>query len=427
MIMYNLHSKLRKVLEKSVSIDRLMLFDLSIYGHHPEYIQYLLNYWHQKKLSGQIIVLVSPRFLLEHADVVQLGQQLDPENIQFFPISQEEEDSLKPRNNSLNRNLRNFQEWFIFCRYAKRLKIDHALLMYYDTYQYPLALRLNPPCPVSGIYFRPKFHYKFFSYQPASYSDIKARWEKIALNLVLSNTKIKYLFTIDPFVVQYLKQEQKNLKLIHLPDPVQVHEYSQNKLSQVKASMNIDSGRKLFLLFGALTERKGIYQLLDAIQFLPEAICRKIAIALIGEASKDNQNLIESRIAELCSHYPIQIYRKYKFLPEEDVQAYFEVSDFVLALYQRHVGMSGILNLAAAKQKPVLSSDYGLMGELVKQYHLGLTVDSTDPRVIALGIEKILSSIISDKDLVKMQKFTDQNSASQFAPTIFKRLLQNFQ
>ncbi|MDJ0897292.1 MAG: glycosyltransferase [Xenococcus sp. MO_188.B8] len=425
--MYNLHSKLRKVLEKSVSIDRLMLFDLSIYGHHPEYIQYLLNYWHQKKLSGQIIVLVSPRFLLEHADVVQLGQQLDPENIQFFPISQEEEDSLKPRNNSLNRNLRNFQEWFIFCRYAKRLKIDHALLMYYDTYQYPLALRLNPPCPVSGIYFRPKFHYKFFAHLPAGYSDIQVRWEKMLLNLVLSNSKLRTLFTIDPFVVKYLKQKLENPKLLYLPDPVQVHQYSQDQLNQVKDSLNIDSNRKLFLLFGALTDRKGIYQLLDSIPFLPEEICSTIAIALIGETSEEHQYRIESRIARLTSRYPIEIYRKYEFLPEELVQAYFEVSDFILALYQRHVGMSGILNLAAAKQKPVLSSDYGLMGELVKQYHLGLTVDSTDPRVIALGIEKILSSIFSDKDLVKMQKFTDQNSASQFAPTIFKRLLQNFQ
>ena len=422
--MHNLHTKPRKTLKKLGSGDRMMFFDLSIYGHHPGYIQYLLNYWHQKKLSGQIIVLVSPRFLIEHDDVVKLGKKLDPENIQFFAISQEEEDSLKPRNNSLNRNLRNFQEWFIFCRYAKRLKIDRALLMYYDTYQYPLALRLNPPCPFSGIYFRPTFHYKFFSHQPASYSDIQVRWEKIVLNLVLINPKLNHLFTLDPFVVQYLKQERKNFKLIPLPDPVQVHEYSQDKLNQIKASLNVDSNRKLFLLFGALTARKGIYQLLDAIQFLPEAICRKIAIALIGEASKDNQNLIESRIAELCSHYPIQIYRKYKFLPEEDVQAYFEVSDFVLALYQRHVGMSGILNLAAAKQKLVLSSDYGLMGELVKQYHLGLTVDSTDPRAIAEGLTKFLTEF-PDKycDRTKMKAFAQQNNPQKFASTIFKHIL----
>jgi len=420
--MCSFHSKKIKVSEKPFFGNRLMLFDLSIYGHHPGYIQYLLQYWHHHQLSGEIIILVSPRFLIEHYDVVKFTKRLNPNYIQFISISNEEEKALKSRKNKFNRKLRNFQEWFLFCSYAKKLKIDHALLMYYDIYQYPLLLRLNPPCSVSGIYFRPTFHYKYLSNLSVYSSYLKTKWETIILNLVLSNPKLNYLFTIDPFVVKYFKENSNHFKLIHLPDPVQVREYSQIKLIQVKASLNVENGRKLFLLFGALTERKGIYELLNAIQFLPQSTCRKIAIALIGEAAQEHQDRIESQVAELYRYYPIQIYRKYEFLPEEDVQAYFEVADFILAPYQRHVGMSGILNLAAAKQKPVLSSDYGLMGEIVNRYGLGITVNSTSSPAIAEGIQILLKDETNKWDSLKMREFAMQNSAENFAKSIFNYL-----
>ena len=83
--------------------------------------------------------------------------------------------------------------------------------------------------------------------------------------------------------------------------------------------------------------------------------------------------------------------------------------------------MSGILNLAAAKQKPVISSDYGLMGELVGQYGLGVTVDSTDPQKIAGGIERILALTDADYNSLKVKQFAELNSAERFAQIIFER------
>jgi glycosyltransferase involved in cell wall biosynthesis len=99
------------------------------------------------------------------------------------------------------------------------------------------------------------------------------------------------------------------------------------------------------------------------------------------------------------------------------------MADVILAPYQRHVGMSGILLLAAAAQKPVLSSNYGLMGEIVRRYELGLTVDSTEPKEIAKGLTRFLVED-SDKlcDRAKMKSFAEQNSAEEFARVIFEHL-----
>jgi glycosyltransferase involved in cell wall biosynthesis len=85
--------------------------------------------------------------------------------------------------------------------------------------------------------------------------------------------------------------------------------------------------------------------------------------------------------------------------------------------------MSGTLVLAAAAQKPVLSSNYGLMGKLVQDYHLGLTLDSTQPREIAKGLTRFLQepeSVLCDRTLMK--KFAEQNSAEKFADVIFNHI-----
>lgn len=412
--------------ESIESQPHLLLFDLSIYGHHPAYIRHLINYWHRCNLTGKLTIVVSPRFLTEHSDVVDLGQHLAPERIHFLAITETEEAQLKPRNTSLNRNIRNFQEWQLLCRYAQRLRVDHALVLYYDTYQYYLALNLNPPCPVSGIYFRPTFHYSHLSTAPVSKrKQLQIHGEKFILNRVLQNPKLHTLFSLDPFVVKYIRSAAAQRKLIYLPDPVELSQISPSQ--GLREQLGIESNRRVLLLFGALTARKGIDQVLDAIPLLSPNLHQQLAIVMVGEASPSYQEHLETKIADLLRRYPIQIVRHYAFVAEEEVPTYFQNADIVLATYQRHVGMSGILIQAAAVQKPVLSSDYGLMGELVKQYQLGLAVDTTQPEAIAAGIEQCLHSRDGIGDALKMQQFANQNSATQFSATIFNRLNQTIQ
>lgn len=412
-------------LYKEIEKPRLMLFDLSIYGHHPGYIRYLIQHWYQQKLPGNIIILVSPKFLEEHSDVVIECQEFDHNHIHFLAISVAEEAELRPRSSGLNRNIRNFQEWQLFCKYARELEIDHALLMYYDTYQYPLALNISKlPCPVSGIYFRPTFHYKYF---PSSTLSLKEKrqqlWERFVLNRVLNNTNVHTLFSLDPFVVSYVGQGFQKHKIINLADPVKISNYNNNCLDNLKKSLEIERDRKICLLFGALTDRKGIYELLKAIPFLDTDVCRQLTIILVGEADPSNRQRIDKLVDQVLQSCPIQIVRHYEFIPDEDVQKYFQISDLILAPYQRHVGMSGILILAATAQKPVLSSNYGLMGELIRRYRLGLAVDTTAPKNIAQGLTQFLSMSEDEMgDRLQMKKFAEQNSSDIFAEVIFTRL-----
>ncbi len=401
------------------SKQKLLLFDLSIYGHHPSYIQHFVEYWSKTNSSAESLsIVVSPQFLQVHADVVEQALKSSPA-IDFVTITTAEAAALKPRNSGINRNLRAFQEWDLFYQYAVSLQASKCLIMYFDTCLIPLALGKKSPCPFSGIYFRPTFHYpKFSNYLPTRQNRLQQWREKFILKRILRHWQLQTLFCLDPFAIAPINSLYPQAKVVHLPDPV-VLPPSDLPQSNLKQNLQIEAGKKVFLLFGALTGRKGIYQLLKAIALLPTELCQKLCLLFVGEANPTDKALIEANIEAACQAKPIQIITQYEFISELEVQAYFQLTDVVLAPYQRHVGMSGILLLAAAAQKPVLASNYGLMGEIVQQYGLGIAVDSTVPEQIAQGLTRCLvESTDYLGDRAKMKAFAAQNSAQKFAQTL---------
>lgn len=404
-------------------IHRLMLFDLSVGGHHGSYIQHLISYWREEELPGHMDIVVLPKFMQQHSDVVNIALSCPQKNINFVAITPEEDTALKSRESSVNRALRAFQEWYLLRKYAASLEAAHCLIMYFDTCQLPLVLGAKLPCPFSSIYFRPTFHYcDFVNYTPSRKELLQQLREKFFLSRIFHNPQLKTLFCLDPFALKHLDKFPSQVRTIHLPDPVQIYSNPELQLGKLREDLGIHPERQVFLLFGSLTDsRKGIHQLLEAVTILPSNLCQKLCLIFVGEANPTERGPLESHIAAVRQSQPVQIITRYEFIPERDVQAYFQLTDVVLAPYQRHVGMSGILLLAAAAQKPVLSSNYGLMGKIVQHYSLGLTVDSTVPGEIARGLTRfLLESPAKFGDRSKMKAFAEQNSAEEFARIIFQ-------
>lgn len=400
-----------------------MLFDLSIYGHHPSYIQYLVAHWRDCQFPGYLEVVVSPLFLREHADVVEFAAACDRVGIRA--ISCAEYAKLVPSTNGLTRAKRAFQEWELFRRYAQFVQATQGLLMYFDTAQYPIAIRRPSPCPFSAIYFRPSFHYEqCFKYSLSWKGRLQQTREKVTLNRVLAHPKLKTLFCLDSFAIEAITDINFEANVIYLPDPVPITCQPKTKLNTLRQQLGIESHRRVFLMFGALTGRKGIYQLLDAIAQLTPQQCKQMCVLFIGEANSRDRDRMEHTIQTLCNTKPIQIIRHYEFVPDDDIPAYFQLANVALAPYQKHVGMSGIVQFAAMTQTPVLSSDYGLMGELVRRYRLGLTVDTTVASYLSQGIVQLLQNHPNRYcDRAKMQQFARENSIERFTETIFNHLL----
>src|SRR4028118_2231645 len=401
---------------------KLLLFDLFATGHHAGYILHLLRYWREQKLSGSLEVLVTPKFMQLHPDVVSKALDGSQSNIKFVTITPEEEAVLKSEDSSRDRVIRAFQEWHLLHKYAKQLEATQCLLMYFDSILLSLAFRGKFPCPLSGIYFRPIFHYsEFADFTPLRHERLLQLRDKFALSRVFSNSQFQTLFCLDSFAAERISKFNSHAKAIYLPDPVQIYSESDSQVEKLRENLGIQPGRTVFLMFGVPQKRKGIYQLLEAIALLPSELCQKFCLLVVGPKSSDT--LIQTQMAELSQLLPIQLVSHDKFVPDQEIQPYFQVSDVILAPYQRHIGMSAILVRAAAAQKPVISSNYGLMGEMVKRYRLGITVDSSVPDEIAKGLSQfLLNSPPEFCDFHSLKSFAEQNSAEKFANTIFQYL-----
>lgn len=406
---------------------RLMLFDLDVSGHHPGYIEHLVRYWCEQQVSGTLHIVVSPKFLDLHANIVGIALSSKSDSIKFVAISPQEQAELLEKNSFANRFLMAFKEWDLLCKYAIDLGINNCLLMYLDTFMLPLSFGYKFPVSLSGIYFRPICHYnKFMNFTPSLRERFWLWRDRFYQSKILQRRQeIKNLFCLDPFAVSYMERYASDVNVVYLPDPVKIsiEEQTECKLTQLKESLNIEVGRQLFLLFGTISDRKGIHQLLEAILMLEEDICQKICLVLVGRVVESDRVRMQNLLEKISQTLPVQIITETSFVTEPEIQLYFQIADVVLAPYQRHVGMSGILVRAAAAQKPVLSSDYGLMGEITRRYELGLTVDSRFPKAIAQGITQMLRASprkFGNPD--KMKSFAQENAAERFAQVIFDHL-----
>lgn len=400
---------------------RLVIFDLKHTGHHANYIGHLIKHWQTFKLEGKLYIVVSPKFIDRHWATVDLVPEDDTSSIEFIPISGSEFEEVHPIKSTFDRMKCNLREWSLLCQYTARLKASHCLIMYLDTCELPLVLGLKPPCPFSGIYFRPTFHYSNFLPEKFSRKEVFQQWrDRLFLDRTLRNPELHTLFCLDPLVDQSIKKLYPSARAVPLEDPIEIPAAQSVHTQPLRAKHKIPDDRKVFIVFGSIDGRKGIYKLLDALKLLSPEICKTYCFLIVGAASAADQARIHAEIDLICQDQPLQIVTHFEFVSNVEVDAYFQLSDVVLALYQRHVGMSGILLLAAAAQIPVISSDYGLMGELTRRYGLGTAIDSTAPQAIADKLTQIYDERGLDCDLEGMKRFVDGNSASKFAKTIFE-------
>lgn len=391
----------------------LLLFDLEVYGHHPGYIRHLLHYWADARTHLHLVV--SPELQKHHQDVVQAARRAQ---ITWWPITNREARQYEASKRSLVRWA--WQEWQLFYRYAAKLQPTHGLIMYIDRFQLPLSLRLRLPCPTSGIFFRPKFHYpQLHKHHSTIYERRQAVRERCLWGSALRHRQLKTLFLLDPFAVKPLRLLSKQTNIVHVADPVEI--YSQPPVGAItlRQTLGIEPTRTVLLLFGMIDRRKGLYQLLDALHQLPASQQKQITLLLVGPLEKAEEAAGRAAMDKLRCQTAVQLVVHHKFIPDEQIQPYFELADVVLAPYQYHIGMSAILIRAAAAGKPVLASDYGLMGELVHHHRLGSVVDSTQPAAIAQGLATFLArSPHAMIDLQKAAQFAHENQAVHFAQTI---------
>ena len=151
-------------------------------------------------------------------------------------------------------------------------------------------------------------------------------------------------------------------------------ERTSNYLTQKEARryLGLSEDKIVFLHFGALHHGKNIETVLSAIKDLPDA--------LLVHAGKISPSIGLTRLVSNLDMQNCVIIRDH-YIPEIEKPYYFSAADAIILSYKRDFIQTASMILEGAKFKlPIIASDNGELGELVKRYGIGSVFHAEDGR-----------------------------------------------
>lgn len=397
--------------DSSGSVADFVIFEPYFGGHRAEYISHLLTLWNEKFREERLVV-AGPAKLFSDLEALSPGFSADAANdLSFLELPQQNH-----YGSTLQLGRKNGQ---LLKLLTNRFQPTHVLAMYLDHLQLALATGGQfGDVSISGILFRPSLHHE--TKRRRSFREMIAHQGKIAsLKRMASNPNVGAVFSLNPIAVPSLRK--LGLDAISLPDPVEASESGLTR-EDVRSQFGIRPDRMLFLLFGMLDRRKGLFQLLEALDLLSSAESGSVAVLLAGPISEAAKIAVRKKADFLQHNSEMQLVVHDVLIPVADVQSIVKAADVVLAPYVGHIGSSAVLVRAAAAGIPVLSTNSDLMGVNVKTHALGLTVDASSPAEIAEGIRKFLADSKAGFGEETAKQWASSQTPAAFAQTILNRL-----
>ncbi len=413
-------------LKSRASVRKILAVELEAFGHHPAYIQNIADIWVEADLDGEIEFLLTRRFRESHQNTIEHIQRLSDPRVSLRFLSDSEEVLLSQTGRKY------WNGWKIFCKHAKESGANHGLLLYFDPFQLSVWLGEKAPIPFSGIYFRPTFHYRQYAgHRPTIWDDLRSWRKRFLLQRVLGISQMRELLSLDATAVPYIKNHfRTNACIAHFPDSFPRIRTSKEQIARLRNELGIEEGRMIFCMIGIMDDRKGPLQLLASIRHLPESILNKVCVLLVGRPTDNLRTPILQAVADLSkgdANQRAQIILRSDYVVPGDVQAFYSLSDVMLTTYQFHKGSSSALIRSAYERKPVLSSNYGWLGHMVRTYKMGIEIDSSDPKEIASGIVRFVQAVPDSLiDTTRCELLDIENSQEQIASDLLRMLRGEF-
>jgi glycosyltransferase involved in cell wall biosynthesis len=183
---------------------------------------------------------------------------------------------------------------------------------------------------------------------------------------------------------------------------------------EARSKLGLPADKTIFLHFGLLHQGKAIEPVLDAMVHFPEPILVHAGGLAMGINLKRNiaQYNLNGRV----------ILREY-FIPEEEKPLYFAAADALILSYRKNFIQSASMLWESASYKlPIIASDVGELGDLVKQYQVGLLFKPEDSESLQDVFRKYLALSDEERELYARNyvKFIEDLSEENWRSTCTK-------
>ncbi|MEJ2452272.1 MAG: hypothetical protein P8047_16705, partial [Gammaproteobacteria bacterium] len=171
-----------------------------------------------------------------------------------------------------------------------------------------------------------------------------------------------------------------------------------------RQKLGLNEARKVILLYGSVTVRKGVVELLQALATpdFPE----NVDILLAGK-------VVEPAIRKLLDTPPKLALRDAgrltvidRFIEPLEEPTFFAAADIIWLGYKGHYSASGLLVQAAAANRPVLACREGIIGWQTQRHNLGLAINPGNTDEVSAAVKTLLDNIQDDEGKDKWRPAT---------------------
>lgn len=240
--------------------------------------------------------------------------------------------------------------------------------------------------PMGGMCMRARFHMTATGVE-GRIADRSSVINEFAFRRLLKTTGVRCITTSDPTLEIYARRQGGSDfdKVMFVPELGMVRP----SVAPVEARRLWGFGPddKIILIYGAISRRKGVRDLLNALSGLNGTTIRVLIVGAADDEMKEYLStpfvlsLIASGLVRLCVAYS----------DDNTEAAAFAAADAVWVAYRDHSTMSGVFLQAICAHVPVITANYGIMAWLASRDGVGISVDPNDTKNVSSQISEMFA------------------------------------
>lgn len=348
---------------------KTIVFSDIILGHYLEYVHHI--YMGALEHKDEEFILVIPEQFLEHKSKYEWPKA---DNISFEYLSAGECQYCLPPS-PLKAAWRKSKLIRTKC---KKYKADRVILTNLSAAIPFLPFFLPNGVKAQGVQYR--------IYRYGNQKGIRLFLEKVRYQIMARHSQIASVMILnDQESADYFNKVYRTHKFKFLPDPVP--EVDKSLLKDLREELGIPKENKVFLLFGALSSRKGVFEVLEALQLLDEETAHRTTTVFAGMIHKSIKERFFSFVNRIDNGVQVIVFDR--FCSYEELYNLCHTTDVILAPYFNPDMSSGVIGYAAKFNKTVIGTGAGLLGNLISKNNLGITIYEVSGKSIADAIASV--------------------------------------
>ena len=376
----------------------IIIFSSTLEGHHLEYIHHI--YEMAIEDVGHTYIFLLPSSFLEKREKLEW---VHSKNVRFDIFEEFREVNTK---SVIKRLLgSSYKITRIVAQAVKKYDPDYVytnLMMGFVPFA-PLLIKRQTR--LIGIIYRIYLHDIGVRSKYSLFQDRLKYW-------MMSKFDIFYRLLIlnDNASVLRLNKVYNTKKFVPIPDPYIPLEIKE--IEDIRRGYGIGENKILFVHFGAMNSNKGTLDLLESLVKMEDEECREYAFFLAGRVDKK----IKQRFMELVDKVKgkVQIVVKDDYCSYEFFASLCAACNAIVIPYKRTAQSSGLIGYASQFGKPVIAPAKGLLGQLVREYGLGILIEEVTSENLMAAFQKIAKGNYQKPS----KRYCEENTIESFQKTI---------